>query len=93
MSDPLVRLRPKIVASRGTLRLVHVPRDEKSWPNISDLYLERLVTDAMGEPLWSPVESWCLSEISQHDSRTSAASRSIAALKMLLDPGPVEKKE
>jgi hypothetical protein len=84
---------PKIVASRGNYRLVHQAREASSWPNISDLDLERLETDAMGEAHWLTVTSWCLSERTGRDLRESGEAQVVAALKMLLDAGPIEKKE
>ncbi len=79
---------PKMIASRGSLRLVHQQRDLISWPNVSDLTLERASDDAMGQRRWVYVTSWCLSP--QSDTKTSHDT-AVIALKMLLDTGEVEK--
>lgn len=85
---------PKIVASRGEYRLVHEPRDEKLWPNVSDLTLEHLATDAMGEAFWEQVDRWCLSEVAENQLLQSEPQMTdVVALKMLLDTGPVSKRK
>lgn len=77
----------RIVASRDGYRLVHAPRDQKRWPNVSDLTLERRVFDAMDEPHWIHVDRWCLS--AQDVRHSDDDQTDVIALKMLLDPGPV----
>lgn len=85
-------INPRVIAERDGLRLVHQMRDEKSWSNVSDLTLERITEDAMGEKRWTYVTSWCLSAISIRYNRDDQ-EYDIIALKMILDTGPVLKKE
>jgi hypothetical protein len=77
-----------VVRERDRYRLVHHRRDAKTWPNVSDLTLERQQLDAMGDAHWVYVDSWCLSaqrRIEQGRDHTTE----IVALKLLLDDGPI----
>lgn len=80
----------KVLATRGAYRLVHQERNSATWPNVSDLVLERMEEDAMGVVRWTYVTSWCLSAQSANELYSSSSSQAIAAFKMLVNDGPIE---
>lgn len=86
--------KPKIIAQRNNLRLVHEVRNQERWPGVSDLVLERLHSDAMKEPIWITVDTWCLYPRKMNavlDGRK--ADSVIVALNLLLTNFDVLEKE
>lgn len=77
---------PKVIRAIGRYRLVHHVRDQKRWPDISDLTLEEISLDAMGGERWVYVYSWCLSFRYRDDPPKSESEYAGIALKMLVDP-------
>jgi hypothetical protein len=77
---------PAVIAERDGYRLVHQRRDEKTWPNMSDLTLERISEDAMGVPYWRQVVAWTIS--AQREPISEGQKPTLLALKLLLTTGP-----
>jgi hypothetical protein len=79
---------PSVLITLDGYRLVHEVRDQTAWPHISDPVLEQLGTDAMGEPRWIYITSWCLGPVTESGLKERAEE---VALRMLVNPGPVLK--
>lgn len=62
----MIEATPRIIAERNGLRVVHKFREQRLWEGGSDVTLERVSSDAMGNQTWIPVEGWYLSPEPRH---------------------------
>lgn len=80
-----------MIRQRGDFRLVWAQRDQKKWPLVGDLVLERRSTDALGVEKWDQITSKCIGTLDR-DIYVKEDLADDVILTLLLTEWPVQAR-